>query len=149
MWSAIASFLLGGVGWFATSFFAKPYLDFLNLRSQVHEEVIFTGNVGPMFAGTPVYEKAVDSLRRLGAKVHATNITASSLLRWYLPRAGYDLVKAGGGLIGLSNSLADNPGDAFRANHTNSIQVGLKLPREYLPEYLRQILEQKLRPPRS
>jgi hypothetical protein len=65
-------------------FFAKPLLDFLNLRSQVHEEVIFTGNIGPMVAGTPVYDKAVDSLRRLGAKVQATNITASGPIRWYL-----------------------------------------------------------------
>jgi hypothetical protein len=48
------------------------------------EEVIFTGNIGPMVAGTPVYDKAVDSLRRLGAKVQATNITASGPIRWYL-----------------------------------------------------------------
>jgi hypothetical protein len=31
MWSAIASLFLGIVGWFATSFFAKPFLDFLTL----------------------------------------------------------------------------------------------------------------------
>lgn len=65
--------------------------------------------------------KAVHSLRRLGAKVDPTNITASCLLRWCLSKAGYVLVKAGSGLIGLSNSLADNPTDAFRAIHTNSI----------------------------
>jgi hypothetical protein len=48
MWSAIASVLLGVIGWLVASFFAKPFLDFLNLRSQVHEEIIFTGNVGTM-----------------------------------------------------------------------------------------------------
>jgi hypothetical protein len=98
MWCAIGSFLLGGIGWFATSFFAKPYLDFWNLRGQVHEEIIFTGNIGHMVAGTSDYDKAVDSLRRLGAKVQATNITALPLLRRCLSNAGYDLVKAGGGL---------------------------------------------------
>jgi hypothetical protein len=29
-------------------FFEKPLLDFLNLRSQVHEEIIFTGKNGPV-----------------------------------------------------------------------------------------------------
>ena len=85
MWSAIASFLLGVVGWLGVSFVGKPLLDFLNLRSQVHEEIIFTGNIGP----GPGYDKsacdkAQESLRRLGAKVQATSITASRLLRWYL-----------------------------------------------------------------
>jgi hypothetical protein len=37
----------------------------------MHEEVIFTENVGPMTAETPAYEKAVESRRRLGAKMHA------------------------------------------------------------------------------
>ena len=97
MWSAIASVLLGVVGWLGVSFVGKPLLDFLNLRSQVHEAIIFTGNVGPMATGGSDYEKAEDSLRRLGAKVHATNATASLPLRWYLSKAGYDLVRAGGG----------------------------------------------------
>jgi hypothetical protein len=118
--SAIVSFLLGVVGWLGASFLGKPLLDFLNLRSQVHEEIIFTANIGRMAAGT-AYDKAVDSLRRLGAKVHATNdvtawlplpwhaanaanVIASLPLRWYLSKTGYDLVKAGGGLLGLSNT---------------------------------------------
>jgi len=118
MWSAIASLLLGVAGWLAASFFGKPLLDFLNLRGQVHEEVIFTANVGQMVANTC----------RLGAKLHATNVTTSYLLRWYLSIFGYDLAKAGGGLIGLSNSLGNIVGS--RAFHNNSIQVGLKLPRD-------------------
>jgi hypothetical protein len=136
MWSAIASLLLGTIGWFVASFFGKPLLDFLNLRSQVHEEVILAGNIGPMRAGTSDY-RAIERLRRLGAQVRATSITASPLLRWYLSKAGYDLKKAAGGLIGLSNSL--NQED--RALYTDQIQKGLKLPPDYQPEY------QKLRPP--
>ena len=132
MWSAIASFLLGVVGWFVTNFFGKPLLDFLNLRSQVHEEIIFTGNVDAMVEHKANYDKAVESLRRLGAKVQATNVSVSSLpfvpLRWFLSKQGYDLVRAGRGLIGLSNSLAST--DDSRAHHINSIQTGLKLPRD-------------------
>lgn len=135
MWSAIVvSFLLGVVGWIVTSFFAKPLVDFLSLRSQVHEEIIFTGNISPMVAGTADHLKAVESLRRLGAKVQAMNenVSISSLwlvflpLRWFLSKQGYDLRRAGRGLIGLSNSLALTDGGS--AHETKSIQVALKLP---------------------
>ena len=82
MCSTIASFLLGvggaAGGWIVLSFFAKPLLDFLSLRSQVHEEIIFTGNIGPMAEGTADYLKAVESQRRLGAKVQAMNENVST-----------------------------------------------------------------------
>ena len=56
MWSAIASLFLGIVGWFATSFFAKPFLDFLTLRGLVFEEMIFTANVDQIVEGTPLLD---------------------------------------------------------------------------------------------
>lgn len=138
MWSAIASILLGVAGWVVASFFGKPLLDFLNLKSQVHEEIFFTRNVDAMVTGTANYDKAVDSLRRLGAKVQAANVSASPPLGWFISKCGYDLVKAGGGLIGLSNSLAAV--DGSRALHINSIQEALKLPRDYTDDYLRRVL---------
>jgi hypothetical protein len=104
---AIGSLVLGGIGWFLTSFYAKPYLDFRNLRGQVHEELVFTGNVAPIKPNDPRYRQVADSLRRLGAKILTTNETDSRLLRWYLSRTGYDLALAGGGLIALANSLTD------------------------------------------
>jgi hypothetical protein len=90
MWSAIVPFLLGVGGWIAISFFGKPLLDFLSLRSQVHEEIIYTNNVGKMVEHKDDYPKAVESLRRLGARVQAMNenVSVSSLpfvfrpLRW-------------------------------------------------------------------
>jgi len=63
IWSisgAVASFLLVGVGWFVTNLLAKPYLDFLNLRSQVHEEIIFTANVAPIDVESPRYREVAD-----------------------------------------------------------------------------------------
>ena len=72
-----------------------------------------------MVVGSPNYDKAVDLLRRLGAKVQARNVSASPPLKWFLSVWGYDLVRAGGGLIGLSNSLAST--DGSRALHINSI----------------------------
>ncbi len=117
-----------------TSFFAKPLIDFLSLRSQVHEEIIFTNNVGKMGEHTDDFGKAVKSLRRLGARVQAVNENVSILslslvflpLRWFLFKQGYDLRKAGRGLIGLSNSLAATEGG--RAYETELIRAALKLP---------------------
>jgi hypothetical protein len=140
MWSAIASFILGGAGWLVVSFFGKPFLDTLNLRSQVHEEVVFAGNIDEMVVGTPVYHHAVESLRRLGAKMQTTNVTAMRPLSWLLSWQGYDLVTAGSNLIGLSNSLAI-PDRAF---HIDKIQAALKLPREYEADYLHDLRKQKL-----
>ncbi len=77
-WTVTAAFsaVSGAAGWFVTSFFAKPFLDFLALRGQVHEEMIFTGNIWPMTAHhKESYDQAVNSLRRLGAKIHAMNVS--------------------------------------------------------------------------
>ena len=138
MWSAIGAALLGIAGWIVASFFTRPFLDFLTLRSQVHEEIIFTGNAGPMTVGTASYENAVESLRRLGAKVQATDVTASPPLRWFLSKWGYDLTTAGSNLIGLSNSL-NLPG---RHLHADKIEKGLRLPRTSNDEFLDTIREE-------
>jgi hypothetical protein len=92
-----------------------------------------------MVAGKPEHAKAADSLRRLGAQVQATNVAAVRPLRWFLSIRGYDLAKASRGLIGLSNSLAD--ADDSRHLHINSIQTGLRLPRDFDDESLRRIRE--------
>lgn len=77
----------------------------LNLRSQVHEEIVFTANVAPIDVESPRYREVADSLRRLGAKVLTTNNTESRPLRRYLSWRGYDLVKAGNSLVVLSGCL--------------------------------------------
>src|SRR5208283_3054798 len=95
------------------------------LRSLVLEEMIFTANVNQIVAGAPAYGTAAESLRRLGAKVQATDLTAPPLLRWFLSKWGYDLTTAGSNLIGLSNSL----NLSGRHLHADRIEKGLRLPR--------------------
>jgi hypothetical protein len=138
MLGIIATFVVAVAGWLVTNFVAKPYLNFWNLRSQVHEEIVFTANVAPIDVGSPRYLEVADSLRRLGAKVLTTNNTAFPPLRLYLSKAGFDLAKAGDGLIALSKSLADS-GPHHRAIYTNRIQVGLKLQRDYTDDDLCQM----------
>jgi hypothetical protein len=139
MWSAIGSILLGVGGWLVTSFFGKPFVEFLELRKQVHEEIVYTDNIGLMQLSTPDYDVAVASLRRLGAKVQAIDAAAAWPLRPFLNYMGYDLPTAGRGLVGLSNSLAQQ--DGSRAVQKSWVQTGLKLPRDYTDEQLKQIEE--------
>ena len=152
IWSVLATLLLGGLGWLGASFFGKPLLDFLSLRSQVHEEIIFTDNVGKMTAHLKdEHDKAAASLRRLGAKMQAMDVSvhrplaqapllslAQAPLRWFLSKLGFDLATAGDNLIGLSNALTDDG----RPLYVNRIEVALKLPRSSTDEYLQHVREQ-------
>ncbi len=67
--------LLGIAGWFVASFFAKPLLNFLNLRRRVHEEVILhSANIDTMTRPVGLaYLETVMSLHSLGANVQAMN----------------------------------------------------------------------------
>src|SRR5579864_6571056 len=139
MWAAIGSFLLGGLGWIVASFFGKPLIEVYDLRRRVHEEIVYTGDIsGYQFEDEkqrPVFLEAVENLRRLGAKVQAMNVSATESLRLFLSKRGYDLKLAGGGLIGLSNSLHARDGN--RLVQTNAVQKGLELSRDYSDEQIR------------
>ena len=88
IWSVLGALAAGFVGWFVANFVAKPLLDFWSLRSQVHEEITFTANVGNVTGDRDgVREKAADSLRRLGAKMHAMDVTQTPA-RWLLSYGG-------------------------------------------------------------
>ncbi|MCL2384229.1 MAG: hypothetical protein FWC84_00130 [Alphaproteobacteria bacterium] len=130
--------LLGALGWFATSFFAKPLLEFINLKSEVLEEMIFSANIDALSEGLPIYKTAVESLRRLGAKVLATDVTAPWLLRKFLDLWGYDLHTAGSNLIGLSNSLNVKG----RYLHADKIETSLLLPLTSSDEFIDTIKRQ-------
>lgn len=88
---------------------------------------------------TERYDAAVEELRRLGAKIQATSVAASSALRTFLAKSGYDLQQAGGGLIALSNTLHTE--DGSKAIHKDAIQKGLRLPRDYSDERIKAIKE--------
>jgi hypothetical protein len=142
VWSAVGSIVLGITGWLVASFFGKPLVEFLDLRRKVHEEIVYTGNVSTMSLEIPEekrrYEAAFENLRRLGAKVQATNVASSWPLRLFLRKTGYNLAQAGGGLIGLSNSL--HLEDGSKAIQRNSIQKGLRLPVDYTDQQIKDIV---------
>jgi hypothetical protein len=142
----ILTIIFGIAGWFVASFLGKPFLDFLALRGQVHEEMVFTANIGPMMGhDKEAYDKAVESLRRLGAKMQAMNVSATNQLRWFFNYCELDLATAGGNLIGLSNALSPlETSYDDRVPHINKIQIALRLPRTYTDDDVKQARERKL-----
>lgn len=141
MWAAIGSILLGVLGWTVTSFVAKPIIDFLELRRKVHEELVYTGNIGLMDLQNAErrekFEEAVERLRRLGAQVQAMDVGMISLVRKILVWTGFNLTQSGRGLIGLSNSLHTQ--DGSRALHSYAIEKAFKLPSDYTAEMIEDI----------
>jgi hypothetical protein len=134
--------LFGLVGWLVTSFFAKPLIDFYDLRRKVREEMLYTANIGAMHlqqeSHKAEFDEAFHVLRRLGARILAMDIDPKWPLQLFLKRRGYNLAEAGGGLIGLANSLEKQHGE--KALQKTSVQKGLKLPRDYTDQDIQNII---------
>ncbi len=143
----IVPFALGGAGWFATNYIAKPILRLRRLREAVHEEIFFTKNIGwENASGTRDAEKkkeeearrhqAENTFRRLAAQMSAAKVGWPRYLACYLRILKYDLDKAVKGLTGLSNGLAEPDS---HTQFVTQIEKALSLPRSYSDEALRDI----------
>ncbi len=140
----IGTFALGAFGWFATHFVAEPLLHFTRLRREIYEDLVFTANVGAIVKDDLI-DDAMSKLRRDGAKLTALwHSTLPAVRRWWTSR-GYNIEAAGGGLIGLSNSLTTENGQ--RAVFRNRVDKALKLPRDYSDEDMQGIIETMRRRP--
>ena len=153
--TAFGGILLGAMGWLALEFVGRPVRGFFDLRREVHQQLMFLANVAvPSKASSyghsahidailasargidveaekaaharevATFESAVTTLRRLGTQMKAfgeTEFFAALSVRLL----GFDPVKAGSGLIGLSNSLHEY--GQPRASHRATIEEALKL----------------------
>jgi hypothetical protein len=139
---AIAAVGLGAAGWFAANFLGEPLLRFARLRRDIHESLIFTANISSIIR-VEIQNAGYDELRRHGARLEALWTTAPQLVRrsWVFRR--YDLTGAATALIGLSNSLSDATGS--RAIFRTRIQKGLRLPRDYTDQELKDIRDEQSR----
>jgi hypothetical protein len=151
MWSnitaVVTTFGLGAAGWVVTNLLTKPLLAFWALCRSVQEEIIYVANISTPEKGNDRFERAVESLRRLGAQISAAQTSTHPILKLFLEYRGYDLGMASRGLIGLSNSL--HLKDGTKAIHRDLIQKGLKLPRDYTDSDIREIQLAIKREPRG
>jgi hypothetical protein len=160
MLSALWPLAAGVVGWFAVNFVGKPYLEFQSLRKEIHEELIFWSETYPPSRedldedGNPYYpsqeeyneamkeysddlRSILSSIRRLGSKLSALNVSLNRPLSNYL-RSRYKVQDAAEGLLRLS--IAFDRDDRIHMRHL--IEGLLRLPyspQKTLQEVLRQI----------
>ena len=119
IWSTIAAFGLGSVGWLATSFIGSPFRQFYDLRSEVIQKSVLYANIrASAKQARPDYKshielddadlarlrKAQDEFRGLAARMRAFALNepvAVRLVQW----CGYDPLKASAALLGVSNTV--------------------------------------------
>lgn len=121
----VGTLVLGAVGWYGTHYIVRPWLEFRDLRKQVHESLIFFANVRDR-THDKRYEQAETEFRKLAAKLSALNVSNSKFVRLLFSARGYNLTGASSALIGLSNQLEDTTGE--RAGLRFDIEKGLRLP---------------------
>jgi hypothetical protein len=113
------AFTLGGVGWVATSFIGSPFRQFYDLQSEAIQKSVLYANVrAAAKQDRPDYKshvelehadldrlrKAQEDFRGLAARMRAFALNetfAVRLVKW----CGYDLLKVGSALLGVSNTI--------------------------------------------
>jgi hypothetical protein len=136
MLSVLWPFLIGVLGWIAANFAGKPLIEFLSLRKEIQEELIFLSNVYSPRKETREYGEeaynnerrmfsdAQTTIRRLGSKLNALNASLYKPLPYVLRAMGYDLNDAAKKLLGLSTQYDDNDRTLTRYG----VEVALRLP---------------------
>jgi hypothetical protein len=103
MWSALASIILGAVGWGVTRLLFEPMKEIVDLRREAQECLIIHGNLAKD-ASAEERRAASDAFRRIGAGLVSRHIAAYPWVRRCYTRFGYDIHSAGTLLISLGNS---------------------------------------------
>lgn len=142
---SILALALGGVGWIAFHLFGAPYTDLRQLRRESYEALIFTANVGSWLLdrdedgnlyrpdGPEIIRAHSEDLRRLSVRTTAADTVATDAVRYFVRKwHGWDPKLAAGGLLGLSNSLAEPIGVRARARYR--VEKGFRLPHEMSEE---------------
>jgi hypothetical protein len=119
LWGGVAVFLLGGVGWVATSFVGGPFRQFFDLRREViHKSVLYAnvpaaekqnldGSTEPVELSDNEIERlreAIDVFRDLAARMRALALNEPFAV-WLVKLWGYDPKEASARLLGVSNTL--------------------------------------------
>ena len=119
LFSGLGGILGVTVGWFVLNFLGKPFLEFLTLRKEIQEDLIYLSNVYPpsqqtFHEGTEEdyqnevtkFRDARDKMRQLGSRMISFSTFLTKPLPYILQRwMGYDLDVAARNLLGLSTEF--------------------------------------------
>jgi hypothetical protein len=108
LFAVLLGIIAGGIGYWITTFWMKPILQYRELRLKVFADFIFYAQVvnadGLNDRMKALYEDRITSNRRNSADLAACLIELPSWYRWWLHRKGQDPEKAASHLIGYSNT---------------------------------------------
>lgn len=110
----------GAAGYWISTFWMKPILQFRELRLKVFADFIYYAQVvnaqGLNERMQNLYEDRVLANRRSSADLAACIVDLPSWYKWWLRRRGFSTERAAGHLIGYSNTTDyDNAAEAMRA----------------------------------
>ncbi len=98
----------GAIGYWITTFWMKPILQYRELKSKILIDLIFYAQVvnakGLDQSMKSLYEKRIESNRRHSAELTANFIELPTWYKIWLKLLGYNLEKAAQNLIGYSNT---------------------------------------------
>lgn len=106
--AVLIGIIAGAMGYWITTFWMKPILQYRDLRMKVFADFIFYAQVvnadGLNDRMTALYEERITSNRRHSADLAACLIELPSWYRWWLHRRGQSPERATSHLIGYSNT---------------------------------------------
>lgn len=106
--TVLLGIVAGGVGYWITTFWMKPILQYRELRLKVFADFIFYAQVvnaeGLNDRMKDLYEDRIVSNRRNSADLAACLIELPGWYRWWLHRKGHAPERAASYLIGYSNT---------------------------------------------
>lgn len=140
MWSAIASIVLGALGWAIAKLLFEPMKEIVDLRRETQECLIVHGNL-PKDAPSEERRAAAESFRRIGAGLVSRHIAAYPWVSWWCRAClGWDIHSAGAFLIGIGNSTQfDGFSFASVSPTVSFIWKSLRLPDPEKPPMIREL----------
>jgi hypothetical protein len=147
MWSALATIILGAIGWAGAKLLFEPIKEIVDRRREAQESLLIFGNLSK---DAPSDERhlAAGTFRRIGAGLVSRHIAAWPWVAWFCDRCLlWDTYSAGTMLIGIGNSTLN---DGF--SHANAsptvplIRSCLRLPVLGDPTMIREMMENAGRP---
>ncbi|TAG77633.1 MAG: hypothetical protein EAZ24_07440 [Burkholderiales bacterium] len=126
--AALIGVVAGGAGYWVTTFWMKPIVNYIELRSKVAADLIYYAQVvsaeGLKQRMQELYEERVLANRRHSADLAACTLELPFWYRWYLRSRGCSPNEAVRNLIGLSN--ATDYDDAEKRIGKIKVALGLK-----------------------
>lgn len=147
MWSAIASVILGALGWAGARLVFEPLKEIVDLRREVQECLIVFGNLSKD-ASPEDRRAAAEAFRRIGAGLVSRYVAGWPWVQWFCARCiRWDIHSAGTMLIGIGNATrAEGFSHANASATVPLIRISLRLPTPEEPPMIRELMAHAARP---